>query len=220
MNMQDWFPLSLTGLISLLSNRLSRVFANSLSIKQIQGPSDPPQGLCVKFWAKSFELFWGNWNPYRVEEVNCMCTWTLDLRLCVLVAQLCWTPFNPMDCSHQAPLSMEFSRQEYWNGLPFSSPRDLHDPGIKPGSPAFQVAALPSPLLMKPQYTDWMETKSWLCWLLITSPPTNQKNVHKLITHPTTPFPHLIFKTFSSKPSGNSRLLSPGCMGYLLGALW
>ena len=36
--------------------------------------------------------------------------------------------------THQAPLSMEFSRQQYWNGLPFSTPRDLPDPGIEPTS--------------------------------------------------------------------------------------
>ena len=35
-----------------------------------------------------------------------------------------------------APLSMEFSRQEHWSGLPFSSPEDLPDPGIEPASPA------------------------------------------------------------------------------------
>ena len=39
----------------------------------------------------------------------------------------------------QAPLSMEFSRQEYWSGLPFSSPGDLPDPGIEPTSPALWV---------------------------------------------------------------------------------
>ena len=39
---------------------------------------------------------------------------------------------------------MEFSRQEYWSGLPFPSPGDLPDPGIKPGSPALQGDALPS----------------------------------------------------------------------------
>ena len=44
-----------------------------------------------------------------------------------------------MDCSHQAPLSMGFSRQEYWSGLPFPSPGDLADPGIKTGPPAFQA---------------------------------------------------------------------------------
>ena len=41
---------------------------------------------------------------------------------------------------------MEFSRQEYWSGLPFPSPGDLPDPGIKPGSPALQVDSLPSEL--------------------------------------------------------------------------
>ena len=42
----------------------------------------------------------------------------------------------------QAPLSMEFSRQEYWSGLPFPSPGDLPDPGIEPGSPELQVDCL------------------------------------------------------------------------------
>ena len=42
----------------------------------------------------------------------------------------------------QVPLSMEFSRQEYWSGLPFPSPGDLPDPGIEPGSPALWADAL------------------------------------------------------------------------------
>ena len=41
-----------------------------------------------------------------------------------------------MDLAHQAPLSMMFPRQEYWSGLPFPSPDNLPDPGIKPTSPA------------------------------------------------------------------------------------
>ena len=60
----------------------------------------------------------------------------------VLVAQLCLTLCNPMDCS---PLgSMEFSRQEHWSGLPFPSPGDFPDPGTEPRSPALQVDSLPS----------------------------------------------------------------------------
>ena len=51
-----------------------------------------------------------------------------------LVIQSCWTLCNPMDCSHQAPLFMGFSRQEYWNGLPCPPPGDLPDSGIKPMS--------------------------------------------------------------------------------------
>ena len=46
--------------------------------------------------------------------------------------------------AHQAPLSMEFSRQQYWSGLPFPSPGDLPDPGIESGSLAFQADSLPS----------------------------------------------------------------------------
>ena len=50
---------------------------------------------------------------------------------------------------HQAPLSMEFSRQEYWNGLPFPSAGDLPDSGIKLRSPALQADSLPSEPLGK-----------------------------------------------------------------------
>ena len=39
---------------------------------------------------------------------------------------------------------MEFSRQEYWSGLPFTSAADLPNPGIEPGSPALQADSLPS----------------------------------------------------------------------------
>ena len=50
----------------------------------------------------------------------------------------------PWTVAYQAPLSMEFSRQKYWSGLPFPSPGDLPDPGIEPGSPTLQADALPS----------------------------------------------------------------------------
>ena len=51
---------------------------------------------------------------------------------------------TPWTVTHQAPPSMEFSRQKYWSGLPFLSPGDLPDPGIEPGSPTLQADALPS----------------------------------------------------------------------------
>ena len=44
--------------------------------------------------------------------------------------------------AHQAPQSMEFSRQEHWSGLPFTCPGDLPNPGIEPGSPALWADAL------------------------------------------------------------------------------
>ena len=51
---------------------------------------------------------------------------------------------TPWTVAYQAPLSMGFSRQEYWSGLPFPSPGDLPNPGIKPRAPALQRDALPS----------------------------------------------------------------------------
>ena len=57
----------------------------------------------------------------------------------------CLTLCISMDyIARQAPLSMGFSRQEHWSGLPFPSPGGLPDPGIEPSSPALQADALPS----------------------------------------------------------------------------
>ena len=62
-----------------------------------------------------------------------------------------WLFAIPWTVAYQAPPSMEFSRQEYWSGLPFPSPGDLPDPGIEPRSPALQAEALPSELPGKPK---------------------------------------------------------------------
>ena len=50
----------------------------------------------------------------------------------------------PWTVAYQAPPSMEFSRQEYWGGLPFHSPEDLPNPGIEARFPTLQADALPS----------------------------------------------------------------------------
>ena len=54
-----------------------------------------------------------------------------------------WLFVTPWTVALQAPLSMEFSQQEYWSGLPFRSPGDLPDPGIEARSPALQVDSFP-----------------------------------------------------------------------------
>ena len=61
---------------------------------------------------------------------------------------------TPWTGAHKAPLSMEFSRQEYYSGLPFSSPGDLSDSGIKPTSPALQADSL----LLSHQASSWEAT--------------------------------------------------------------
>ena len=62
----------------------------------------------------------------------------------VLVTQSCLTLVTAWTVAHQDPVSMGFSRQEYWSGLPFLSPGDLPNPGIEPRSPALQAGPLPS----------------------------------------------------------------------------
>ena len=68
------------------------------------------------------------------------------------VAQSFLTLSTPWAIACQSPLSMGFSRQEYWGGLPFPSPGDLSDPGIEPRSPAMQADSLTTELWGKPNY--------------------------------------------------------------------
>ena len=103
---------------------------------------------------------WGTWAPQRLSNCSKLVTdlgfqsWPSDFRprnfsllytdICGLVAKSCPTVTAPWTVTCQAPLSMEFSRQEYWSGLPFPSPWDLPDPGIELRSPALQADALTS----------------------------------------------------------------------------
>ena len=67
-----------------------------------------------------------------------------------LVAKLCRTLVTSWTVACQAPLSMGFSRPEYWSELPFSSPGDLPDPGIEPRSSKLQADSLLAELQGKP----------------------------------------------------------------------
>ena len=64
---------------------------------------------------------------------------------------------TPWTVARQAPLSLGFSRKEYWSGLPFPSPGDLPHPGIEPGSPSLQVDSLPSEPSGKPTGNSFWE---------------------------------------------------------------
>ena len=79
---------------------------------------------------------------------------------------------TPWTVAHQAHLSMEFSRQEYWNGLPFPSPLDLLDPRIKPTSlvshalaGGFLTTTLSGHIRVSlyPQGTEYLQNKKFLC---------------------------------------------------------
>ena len=116
---------------------------------------------CLIFLARtSYSMSTGNGKneqPWLISNlkgktftVSSLNTWlqTFSYRLvCVCVCQLlsCVQLFaTPQTVAYQAPLSMGFSRQECWSGLPFPSPGDLLNLGLKPGSPALQTDALPS----------------------------------------------------------------------------
>ena len=73
---------------------------------------------------------------------------------------------TPWTIACQAPLSMGFSRQEYWSGLPFPSPGDLLDAGIKPTSPALAGGFFTTEPPGKPL---WIHRK----WLILASFPSN-----------------------------------------------
>ena len=70
---------------------------------------------------------------YLLSLTLCVCV-CVCVCVCLLVTQLCLTLCDPWTVSSQAPLSMGFSRQEYWSGVPFLSSGNLSNPGIKPGS--------------------------------------------------------------------------------------
>ena len=81
---------------------------------------------------------------------------------------------DPWTVGLLAPLSMRFSRQEYWRHLPFPSPGDLPDPDIKPGSPALQADSLLTELQGKPSLAIYSKYSSVYMSILnsLTIPPT------------------------------------------------
>ena len=76
--------------------------------------------------------------------------------MCISVTQSCLTLCDLLDyIAHQTPLSMGFSRKEYWSGFPFPSPGDLPDPQIEPRSIALQADSLPTELPGKSVKTSY-----------------------------------------------------------------
>ena len=85
-----------------------------------------------------------------------------------------WHFATPWTVAYQAPQSVEFSRQEYWSGLPFPSSGDLPNPGIEPGSPTLQADTLPSEPPGKPKHSInvnyWFQIGKGVCQGFMLSP--------------------------------------------------
>ena len=90
---------------------------------------------------------------------------------------------TPWTVAHQAPPSMGFSRKEYWSGVPFPSPGDLPDSGIKPRSPALQADALTSE---PPECELGIQIYSLVCTSPVVPAPFVEKNhlSHEIILSP------------------------------------
>ena len=116
-----------------------------------------------------------------------------------LAAQSCLTLCDPMDCS-QAPLSMGFSRQEYWSGLPCPPPGDLFNPGVKPRSPTLQVDSLSTEPPGKPY--RWILGRFFPHWMQCLSLSSDTENVHTW----------LCWKSYSDFPSTHPGTQAVGAM--------
>ena len=116
MNIQGWFPLGFMGLISLLSKGFSRVFPSTTVWKHQFFATQPflwfNFHICIWLLEKKHSF------DYKWVLANCL--------RCVRFGGTLW------NIACQAPLSMGFSKQEYWTGLPCPPPGDLPNPGIKP----------------------------------------------------------------------------------------
>ena len=102
--------------------------------------------MCIFIHMFSIKMFLNEKEIYRTAIRECVCTQTL---------QSCLTFVTPWMVARQTPLSLGFSKQEYWSGLPFPPPGYFPDPGIEPMSPvspALQVGSLPSEPVGKPSY--------------------------------------------------------------------
>ena len=96
----------------------------------------------IAFQEESMHLFW-NYSVILIES-------QVQLRKYACVLSCVWLCSTPWSVAHQAPLSMGFPRQKYWNRLPFPSPGDLPNPGIKPASPVLASGFFTTELPGKP----------------------------------------------------------------------
>ena len=101
---------------------------------------------------------WRSWPDPCPERLWCCADSARGIFLHSWLLSHVWLFVTPWTVALKAPLSMEFSRQEYWSGLPFPSPEDLPEPGIEPQSPMLQADNLPPEPLGKPLYWTLEET--------------------------------------------------------------
>ena len=132
------------------------------------------------------------WFETSLQSPECLAIDNGKIFCCYAVAKSCLTLFvSPLAIAHQASLSMGFSRQEYWSGLPFAPPGDLPRSGIKPESPALACGFLTTEPSEKPLMGEYKQAKLIVYWPLLR----NQGAYHKQVVLLANCFP--LFKSYS-----------------------
>ena len=138
---------------------------------------------------------WGRKPAQRMVTRKAERTWVLrnlwNYHVCMLICSSCvWLFVTLWTVAPQASLTMGFSKQEYWSGLPCLPPGDLPDPGIEPGSPALQADSLLTDLWGKPYITylqTWGEKRNnpsdYMCWYYFKSQSLVTRINSKQCTH-------------------------------------
>ena len=119
-------PWDTASIMSCPCSRSNNGFLLSIRMRHLDVSQDSPEFCSLSLLSKMIPPFQPCWASHHGG----------------LVAKLCLTLATPWTVACQVPLSMGFSRQEYWNGLPFICPGDLPNPEIELGSPALQADSL------------------------------------------------------------------------------
>ena len=135
-------PLDDSSLLCVISHLNSFQFSRSGSSTSLCANIS---SLSIALWHYIVFISWEPiWRSQGLElEVALVKIWNSEYNFNASVLSCIWVRLfvTPLTAARQAPLSMEFSRQEYWSGLPFLTSEDLSDPGIEPVSPAFSAMA-------------------------------------------------------------------------------
>ena len=153
-----WDPLDCSPPGSSIHGISQASILESVAIPFSMGASWSRFGTWVSYTAGKFLIVWATWEALVVYPWMCECVLSCFSRVWLFVTL--WT------VAHQAPLSMGFSRQEYWSGLPCPPPGDVPNPGIELTSPALQADSL---RLSHQGSVNKNKTRSWL-WLRSWTP--------------------------------------------------
>ena len=130
----------------------------------------------LNLWPSFLDHFPSFWkNILRISLFKLSLVFVMYERKCESISCV-WLFATPWYVAHQTPLSVEFSKQEYWSGLPFPSPEDLPEPGIEPWFPALWADSLPAEPPGKPKNTEVDSLP--LLWRIFPTQELNQGLLH------------------------------------------